>query len=615
MLASTISDEDAGPYSPTGASGLAITPADMECRALTRIARFHFGVATAMVTLLDARGQRIHAIDGSLPHMLPPDLSGPPFQASAKPDRTVVVPDTWDDERFGGKARDLAVRWPRFYASCGVTGADGRHLGALCLLDDLPHSLDDAQREFLRELAGMVAHGLERAHAIATLRNRVEELETGGELMTLALAGSGTGIWDRNVVTGTIDYSPAWKAMLGYEGHELSNRMEDAYLRLHPDDRAYVHATMQSHFENRTDSYVVEHRIRCKDGSYKWICSRGKVVERGSNGHAMRMVGTSTDITALREMAAQLQQSIEMVTNLTDEVPGMVFQYRRMPDGLAFFPYTSEGIRDIYELTPQQAATGAATIDALIDARDLAAYRESLEESAASLLPWHLEYRVRLPRQGLRWRQGDARPRRLDDGSTLWHGFITDVTDRKHIEAELQELATIDFLTQLPNRRHFMMQSEAELARIRRAGGRVAAVLMFDLDHFKALNDRWGHAAGDSALSHFAALLRAEVRAGDIVGRLGGEEFAMVLPNTDTDAAIALAGRVQHRTARTPLQHGDEHLALTVSIGIDIMRVTDIGAYQSLSRGDKALYRAKERGRNRIEIYGDQCGSISIKQS
>jgi diguanylate cyclase (GGDEF)-like protein len=220
--------------------------------------------------------------------------------------------------------------------------------------------------------------------------------------------------------------------------------------------------------------------------------------------------------------------------------------------------------------------------------------------------PWHLEYRVQLPRQGLRWRQGDARPQRLADGSTLWHGFITDVTERKHIEAELQESATIDFLTQLPNRRQFMMRSEAELSRVRRADSRIASVLMFDLDNFKALNDRWGHEVGDRALSHFAALLRTEVRASDIVGRLGGEEFAMVLPDTGTDAAIALARRVQQRTSRTPLLLcGGEHIVLTVSIGVDTMRATDVGAYQSLSRGDKAMYRAKERGRNRIEVYGD----------
>ena len=605
MLVSSLSVEDGIVSALPAADNLAIPATNAQCQVLTRLARAHFGVATALVTVSDAHGQRLQALDGLLPDVLPPNLSAPPLRTATTTATLIVVPDTTDDERFGRGRSGSAARWPRFYATCGLTSADGRHLGALYLLDKSPRTLDDAQQNFLRELAGLIAHGFEREQALTTLCHRVEELEASGELMTLALAGSETGTWDRDVVTGKIDYSPAWKSMLGYEEHEVSNRIEDAYLRVHPDDFAYVEVSMQSHFENKTDSYVVEHRIRCKDGSYKWICSRGKVVERGSDGHALRMVGTSTDITALRQTAAQLQQSIEMVTNLTNEVPGMVFQYRLMSDGRAFFPYTSEGIRDIYELTPQQAATCAQTIDALIDARDLVAYRESLKESAASLLPWHLEYRVQLQEQGLRWRQGDAQPRRLDDGSTLWHGFITDVTDRKHIEAELQELATIDFLTQLPNRRHFMIQSEAELARIRRAGSSVAAVLMFDLDHFKALNDRWGHAVGDRALSHFAALLRAEVRAGDIVGRLGGEEFAMVLPNTGADAASAVARRVQQRTARNPVLHGDELIALTVSIGIDIMRTTDVGVDQSLSRGDRALYRAKERGRNRIEIYGD----------
>lgn len=600
------SDPDYYAVASSGLSADDVPPltASPECDAVTRLARVHFGVAAALVTLSDAQGPRLQAADGVLPGALPPDLFARSVRAGRTLDTVVVIPDTRDDSRFFIDQQGAAAKWPRFFATCALTDADGRHLGALCLLDDAFRTFDEGQRAaFLRDLAVLAAQALVRAHKETALRDRLAELEADQELTMLALTGSGTGVWDRNVVTGEIHYSPACKAILGYEPHEISNRIEDAYLRLHPDDLEHVKATMQAHFENRTDTYAVEHRIRCKDGTYRWICSRGKVVSRDRDGRARRMVGTTTDITASRELAAQLQQTIGLITNLTDEVPGLVFQYRESADGHGFFSYASDGIRDIYEVTPEQVARSAGPVEALIDPRDAAAYRQSLLESAANLTPWRLEYRVRLPRQGLCWRQGDARPQRMPDGGTLWHGFITDSTERKRIEAELHELATIDHLTQLPNRRHFMIQSEAELVRVRRGDSPGAAVLMLDLDHFKALNDRWGHALGDRALSHFARLLRLEVREGDIVGRLGGEEFAAVLPELDTDAAIALGRRVQRRAAETPLIHGDDCIALAVSIGIDRMRITDVGAYQALARGDSALYLAKERGRNRIEIY------------
>ena len=96
------------------------------------------------------------------------------------------------------------------------------------------------------------------------------------DVMALAIEGSGTGLWDRNVVTGEIRYSKAWKAMLGYKESEISNRIEESYTRVHPDDLAYVKETIQAHFDQKTESYEVEHRIRCRDGSYKWVLSRGK---------------------------------------------------------------------------------------------------------------------------------------------------------------------------------------------------------------------------------------------------------------------------------------------------------------------------------------------------
>lgn len=585
-------------YSPEKALG---TSVEARFDGLTRLARRHFGVSMALITLVDADRSGFESCSGLSLADAPHSLRF--CQQAMHSDDVLVVPDTCADARFQQHPLLIDGAHIRFCAGCPLIAANGDKLGALCLFDNKARELDEDQRESLRDLARLASYSVERGQSEVQPEKGEHALRESEKRMALAIAGSGTGIWDRNIPTNEIHYSAGWKALLGYTDSEISNRIEDSYARVHPDDLAYVQTTIQAHFDQRTDSYEVEHRLRCKDGHYIWVSSRGKVVSRDSAGKPLRMIGTTTDITAMRAISEELQQSVELLTDLTNEVPGLVFQYRRLAHGAAFVPYASAGIKDIYELSPEQVAISAAAINDIIHPEDLATYRASIEASAASLTPWHLEYRVQLPRQGLRWRQGDAQPRRLEDGSTLWHGFITDVTEHKRIEAELREFATIDALTQLPNRRYFMMQIEAELARIQRDNSRPAAVLMCDLDYFKLVNDKWGHAVGDLALRHFASTLRKELRKSDIAGRIGGEEFAVVLRGADIAEAIAFARRVQQRMMATPLFQGAQPIALTLSVGIAATQATDVSAALSLSRADTALYRAKERGRNRIECY------------
>ncbi len=419
----------------------------------------------------------------------------------------------------------------------------------------------------------------------------------------LAVTNSGTGVWDRDIVSGRISYSVEWKAILGFDAHEIGDCIEESYTRVHPDDLTRVQATIAAHFEDRTPAYAIEHRLRCKDGSYKWVLSRGKVISRDADGKPLRMTGVTTDISGTVALSEKLRQSAELLTALTNEVPGLVYQYRQDADGSARFTYASAGIDNIFGISPADAAHDAALAEALIHPDDIDAYRGSLAISAATLGRWHLEFRVLLPGGlGERWREGEARPRRLADGSTVWHGFISDITAHKQLEHRLHDAAATDFLTGLPNRRQIMTRMEQELGRIQRDPAALTAVMMFDLDFFKTINDRHGHAMGDEVLKHFSAILQLEVRKVDSVGRIGGEEFAIILSGADVEDAARFAERVRARLADKPLKCGLANIAVTVSIGIAAMLADDESINSSLSRADAALYEAKLAGRDRVKI-------------
>lgn len=169
-------------------------------------------------------------------------------------------------------------------------------------------------------------------------------------------------------------------------------------------------------------------------------------------------------------------------------------------------------------------------------------------------------------------------------------------------QSELVWLATRDPLTGLYNRREFMRLAEGELMRTQRHGGYTGAILL-DLDNFKWINDRHGHPAGDAVLVHVASCLLGGVRGTDIVARIGGEEFMVLLPQTDIDAAAGLAQKLlrllRESTARVG---GDLQIPVTASFGVSCMPGGKNGSVAALyAAADKALYEAKRKGRNRVE--------------
>jgi diguanylate cyclase (GGDEF)-like protein/PAS domain S-box-containing protein len=204
-----------------------------------------------------------------------------------------------------------------------------------------------------------------------------------------------------------------------------------------------------------------------------------------------------------------------------------------------------------------------------------------------------------------------------DDGKTVvgLFGISRIVTEQKRQEDELRKMAVTDSLTGVATRREFIAKLSHELARLRRDPTQVCSLLMLDLDHFKCINDDHGHAVGDAVLRHVTRLVGLEVREADSVGRLGGEEFGILLPGSDAADAMVFAERLRQKIQATPLDcetAGEAILArvvpaaatitisTTASIGVTELCAADRAPEQPLARADTAMYQAKHHGRNRV---------------
>lgn len=177
-----------------------------------------------------------------------------------------------------------------------------------------------------------------------------------------------------------------------------------------------------------------------------------------------------------------------------------------------------------------------------------------------------------------------------------------DITALKQTRDKLEKLAITDELTLTYNRRHFMELAESQIGFARRYGTPLAFA-MIDLDYFKEINDSYGHQAGDRALAGLAGILRGNIRDFDIIGRLGGEEFAILMPKTDEQAALLAVERLRAVVAESPFGLGTDSIKITFSLGLTEFMGGRDSLEAMLRRADHALYEAKRTGRDQIVVW------------
>ncbi|MGJ3443048.1 sensor domain-containing diguanylate cyclase [Pseudomonas sp. Je.1.5.c] len=210
------------------------------------------------------------------------------------------------------------------------------------------------------------------------------------------------------------------------------------------------------------------------------------------------------------------------------------------------------------------------------------------------------EYRIINAAGETRWLSDKCYINQQQEGDrVIIVGIAEDITEKKHLEGELQRLATTDVLTQSSNRRHFFECAQQAFDSAR-AEGSPLAFLLLDIDDFKQINDSYGHQEGDQVLQRIADSGKAVLRRGDQFGRIGGEEFAAVFPGCTAQVAEQIAERLQREIQRLSFTHGQQTYAVTVSQGLTGLTDEDATLDTLFARADAAMYQAKRQGKNQI---------------
>lgn len=436
-------------------------------------------------------------------------------------------------------------------------------------------------------------------------RRRMEDqLRASEARLKLALSAVGDWVFDWQVNSGDVVISETYAQMLGISREELGSTASDLMRFVHPDDKPKMTQKLQECISGKTDSYAVEHRVQRRDGSYLWLLARGAVVLREADGKALRVIGTLVNVTHNKQVEADLVAASQFQNAIFDSISAQI----AVLDDVGMLVLTNSAWRNyMTELGVREPicsnylallARFFAIDPAMVT--DVAAGMTALASGEVS----HFDVPMPIQSRCGRW----WFTIRITPVHDIAHRMVVtheDVTAFKRAELASLALANLDHLTGALSRQNFMGLAEQELARSLRYNLPLV-LLMLDLDHFKNVNDSYGHPTGDAVLKCFVQTVKEVLRESDVIGRIGGEEFAVLLPNTTQEGGCALASRIIGAVRGKPVAFDGRCIAYTVSIGASYL-TNRMSFGELLAESDAALYRAKKGGRDRLEVSWDNA--------
>ncbi|MES2038894.1 MAG: EAL domain-containing protein [Pseudomonadota bacterium] len=428
-----------------------------------------------------------------------------------------------------------------------------------------------------------------------------EQLHLHEERWQLALEGSGDGVWDWYPQTGIEILSDRLREIYGYEKDEIEDLSEELDRRTHPDDLKQMNLDRQAHFDGKTAIYINEHRVQCKDGRWKWILTRGTVIQRDAQGSPIRVVGTHTDISERKQAEVALRESEERLRMALSATHQGLYDLNVQTGDAIVNPEYALMLGYAHDSFQENRKNWAARVHPADFPLAARAFREHLEGKSDE---YRVEFRQKKASGEWAWILSvgaivewdrDGQPQRM-------LGTVLDITEKKKTEALIWQQANIDTLTGLPNRRMFYDRLDHDI-KLSKRHNLALAVLFIDLDFFKEVNDTLGHATGDALLIEAAHRLRNCVRESDTVARLGGDEFTVSLPEMHEQNRAEIIAQNIIRSMSTPFQLAGEEIYLSASVGITIYPRDADNLDDLIKHADQAMYAAKAQGRNRFSYF------------
>lgn len=408
------------------------TPPEPRFDALTRTACRLFGVPTALISLVDENRQWFKSRAGLNATETPRDIS---FCGHAiLNDEPFVIEDALRDQRFLDNplvAGDLGLR---FYAGAPLHDPQGLPLGTLCLIGYQPRAFTQDEREALIDLAILAESELTTNQASQSGSDQVR--------LDALIASMGEGVVFQDGQGVILSANAAAEEFLGLSLDQMQGRssIDPRWQCIHEDGTLWpgdTHPAMEALRTGKPCTGKVM-GVRLPNGGLHWILINAHPLLFDSPTPS-GVVCSFQNISDRKRHEETLQSLVHRQTQIAAQVPGMIYQFRLRPDGSSSFPYASEGIAQIYGVSPEDVQKDATPALERIHSDDRSRIQASVLKSASNLAPWQETYRVLTEQGTLRWVLGNATPEMESDGSVLWHGFISDITDQKIQQVLLEQ--------------------------------------------------------------------------------------------------------------------------------------------------------------------------------